>query len=117
MNLYITPIDYRKATTGNSQQVATLIGNLSRVGTSLVAGGTTLNQYQPTTVALNQYDPITIYDGANSEVVTVGSAGAIAGSTNIPISAAQFNHAAGTEVCSDGTLDSISEQIIHACSK
>src|SRR5258708_43557 len=111
-NLYLTPIEYKRAAPGH--ETASLIGNLTRIGTTLTAGQTTMNVYQATTVALFQYDQITIFDGSNSETVTVGSAGAIIGSTNIPISAAQFTHASGTVVCSDGTLGSLSDAITVA---
>src|SRR2546423_6777335 len=110
-NLYITPYDYKQAVTG--QQILGLIGNLSRISGTLAAGGTTLNILQATLVALNQYDEIVIFDGPNSEVVMVGSAGAVIGSTSIPISPAQFSHASGTPICSDGTQGSLAATITN----
>src|SRR2546430_15624105 len=113
-NLYITPYDYKQAVTG--QQILGLVGNLSRISGTLAAGGTTLNIVQATLVALNQYDEIVIFDGPNSEVVTVASPGAVIGSTRIPISPAQVSHGAGTPICSECTQGSPAAAVNKACS-
>ena len=112
VNLYITPFEYKRAPTG--QETASLIGNLGRLSTTLTAGQTTMSVVPNLAVTLSQYDLVTIFDGANSEVVTVGAAGASGGTSSVPISAAQFTHAAGTVYCSDGTLGSLSEAITIA---
>jgi hypothetical protein len=113
MNSYITVHDYARAVTG--QGITSLLGNLMRVGTGGVTlGATTLPVTPNTTVQLNQYDQITIFDGASSEIVTVGAAGASVGASSIPISACAFAHAAGTSCCSDGTgPQSLAEAILE----
>jgi hypothetical protein len=110
-NTYITAFEYRRASTG--QETNTLIGNLLRLSGGVTAGGTSLSVTPNTTGNLNQYDPIWIFDGANSEMVTV-TANTGSGANTIPVTALQFNHAAGTTICGDGTMGSLGETIFMA---
>jgi len=112
-NSYLSAHDYKRATTG--QEIASILGNLLRIGPgAVVQGATSLPVTPNTTIALNAYDPVTIFDGSNTEVVQVGSAGASIGSSAIPLMVgAQFGHAAGTSCCSDGTQGSLAEAILE----
>lgn len=108
MNLYVTPIEYMRAPTG--QETASLLGNVMRLSGAVIVGATTLTVTTGLTVALNQYDMVTIFDGGNSEAVQL-TAGAIAGATTLSVAAIQFAHAAGTVMCSDGTRGSLAQAI------
>lgn len=112
-NSYLSAHDYRRATTG--QEIASILGNLLRIGPGAVAQGATNLPVTPnTTIALNAYDPVTIFDGSSTEVVQVGSAGAVVGSPSIPLlSGVQFGHVAGTSCCSDGVEGSLAEAILE----
>ncbi len=109
-NCYIDQFIYLRSPSG--LESSSLIGNSMRVLS--ITGGNTLTVTPATTVTLNQYDRITIFDGPNSEVVTVSVAGAPVGSSSIPISTPAFQHAAGTPCCSDGILGSLADQIMDA---
>lgn len=111
MNTYISVYDYLRAGTG--QDTATVLGNVARLNNSVSAGATSLPLTAATTVALNAYDQITIFDGANSEQVSV-TAATPQGATSIPVSALSFAHAAGTPLCSDGAQGSLAEMIVNA---
>ena len=113
MNTYLSVHDFLRAPTG--QETASLLGNLLRIATGGVAQGATSLPVTPgTTLTLNPYDPITIFDGSNTEVVTVtGSSPISPGAISIPVSALQYAHAAGTSCCSDGRLGSLAEAIIE----
>jgi hypothetical protein len=110
-NTYISHFDYMRATTG--QETASLVGNSGRL-TGNAAGATSLGVTPHLTIEQIQYDQVYIFDGSNSEIVTVGSAGAAIGASSIPVSACQFAHAAGTAYCTDGTLGSLAAEIITA---
>jgi len=109
-NAYLSVHEYLNRVTGLS--TSALVGNVMRCG-AVAQGATSLTVTPVLTVALNQYDQVTILDGANSEVLIVGSAGAIVGASNIPVSATQYAHNAGTSCCSDGTSGSLAEAIIE----
>ena len=111
MNLYISPFEYTKSATG--QETASMIGNLGRIA-AVSANTTALVPLMPLTAALNQYDEVYIFDGANSEIVTVGSAGAAINALSIPVSATAFSHAAGTVFCSDGVSGSIGNVLLQS---
>lgn len=97
---YIDCIHYTKQPTGVS--LANYIGNMGRLTSASLASATSLT-VQPLSVPQVQYDDLYIFDGPNSEVVQVGSAGASVGATSIPLQAAtQYAHAAGTPYCTDG---------------
>jgi len=91
------------------------LGNIFRLAGSALAGANALLcNAASLTVQLLQYDTLTIFDGLNSEQVTV-AAPTSPGSISIPLSTpTQFPHAAGTPVCSDGTAGSLAEQILTA---
>jgi len=110
-NLYITPIEYTKAPTG--QETASLIGNLLRVGTGgVVQGATTLPVTPNTTVALSEYDNLYLFDGSSSEIVQV-TANTSVNASSVPISATQFAHSAGVIVLSDGVSGSLGEALVE----
>ena len=111
-NLYISQFDYQRSPSG--LESASLLGNSMRLSLAGVIGANSITVTPPTTVTLNQDDRITIFDGPNSEVVTVGAAGATVGSTSIPCSPLQFAHATRTPCCSDGIMGSLADQITDA---
>lgn len=110
VNAYISAAEYLNRITGLS--TSALVGNLARTGT-VALGATSLTVSPALTVALQQWDNLTLFDGANSEVVTVASGGAAINATTIPISATQYAHSAGTSCCSDGASGSLAEAIIE----
>ncbi len=110
-NLYLTPIEYMKAPTG--QETASLIGNLLRVDIGGVTqGGTSLPVTPNTSVALNDYDNLYIFDGGNSEVVQVTAATSV-NAASVPISATLYAHSAGVIVLSDGVSGSLGEALVE----
>lgn len=113
MRIYITPQDWLRSPTG--LDASTLVGNIGYTDVVL-AGATTLLLTGPLTCGLNQFDRLTIFDGASSEVVVVGSAGAAVGDVSVPVSALQYAHASGTDYCSDGASGSLAQELITASS-
>lgn len=111
-NTYISHYDYLRSPSG--LESASLLGNSMRLSLAGVVGANSITVTPPTTVTLNQDDRITIFDGPNSEVVTVGAAGATVGATSIPVSPLQFAHATRTPCCSDGIMGSLADQITDA---
>lgn len=119
VSAYIDPFSFLRATHG--LEVQSLIGNVARFTTAQSAGTNTLTVpavgVNSISVPLGQFDQITIFDGANTEVVQVGSAGAAVGATSIPLltgTSLQFNHAIGVAWCSDGVLGSLADEIVNA---
>ena len=114
MNTYIDHFQYLRSPSG--LESASLIGNSMRLANVTNVGATILNSTPNLTVQLNQYDQVTIFDGPNSEVVTVASQ-FNAGSSSFTIQSPglQFQHAAGTPMCSNGILGSLADQIVGAC--
>lgn len=119
VNAYIDQMDFTRSTSG--LEYPSLVGNSTRFTTAQAAGVTSLtvpaSGVGSITVALSFFDRITIFDGANTEVVQVGSAGALVGATSIPLlsgTTLQYNHAVGVAWCSDGTNGSLADQIINA---
>jgi hypothetical protein len=112
-NCYIDHFTYLRSPSG--LEYASLIGNSARLSSAVSAAGTNVPITIPTQVQLNQYDHVTIFDGPNSEVVTVASLATVP-SSSFTISAPgfQFAHAAGTPLCSDGILGSLADQIMDA---
>src|SRR5437868_12414123 len=79
-----------------------------------IQGATSLT-VPATTVALTQYDFLYLFDGAKTEVLQVGAAGATIGSTSIPLlSPTTFAHNTGSAYCTDGTDGSLGQQIVTA---
>jgi hypothetical protein len=109
---YTDPFAYRRASTGMESD--SLVGNLSRLTSNISAGATSL-PVSATTVALNVNDQITIFDGGNSEMVSVTVAAPV-NSTTITVTATEAAHVARTPVCSDGTSGSLSDMIVNASS-
>jgi hypothetical protein len=62
---------------------------------------------------LSPYDHITIFDGAFSEAVTVTLA-ALPGTLTVSCTPLQFDHGAGTPLCSDGIMGSLANVIVSA---
>lgn len=112
MNLYTDPYRYIRAATGHD--TSTVIGNLSRIASPGISiGATSITLTVPTSKVLNVYDIVTIFDGSNSEEVTV-TATANQGATSITVSATQYAHATGTVIASDGTQGSLASMIANA---
>jgi hypothetical protein len=109
---YTDPFAYRRASTGMESD--SLVGNLSRLTSGVSVGATSL-PVSATTVALAVNDQITIFDGINSEVVSVTATAAI-GSISITVTATVAAHATRTVICSDGTNGSLSDMIVNASS-
>jgi hypothetical protein len=109
---YTDPFAYRRSTTG--QETSSLVGNLVRLTAGVSVGATSL-PVPALTTALAIDDPVTIFDGTNSEVVTVTAVASI-GVQSISVTATLAAHAAKTVICSDGTLGSLSEMIFEASS-
>lgn len=116
---YIDIFDMLRATHG--LEIGSLYGNATRFTIAQTAGATSLTV--PTSgvgsimVALNMFDHVTIFDGANTEVVQVGASGAAVYATSIPLltgTTLQYNHAMGVAWCSDGAIGSLADQIIDA---
>jgi hypothetical protein len=110
-NTYITPFEYKRATTG--QEITSLLGNLLRLSSGVSAAGVSLPVTPNTTVNLAVNDPVWIFDGVSSEMVTV-TATTNAGASSIPVTALAYNHAGSTALCSDGTNGSLGQAIESA---
>lgn len=115
-NAYISCFDFARSPSG--LEYGSLIGNMGRFTTTQAQGSNTLTvpTYGPNSVqvVLSQFDHITIFDGSNSEVVSVQSAVTI-GATSIPlVTPTQFAHSAGVAWCSDGALGSLADAIFSA---
>jgi hypothetical protein len=116
MNTYLDHFDFIRATHGLEYQ--SLIGNSARFTSAQLAFANALTAPatgpNAITVPLNYFDRITIFDGSSTEVVQVGSAGAAAGATSIPLLVpTQFAHGTGVAWCSDG-IGSLADQIVDA---
>src|SRR5712664_2959667 len=97
-NTYIDCFDYIRSPSGLEWQ--SLVGNMARFTSTQNAGVTTLTipavGPQSITVPLNQFDRLTIFDGSNTEVVLVASAGAAVGATSVPLTGPTlFAHPSG----------------------
>ncbi len=109
---YIDYIQYQRMPNGVA--LGGYLGNSMRLSGSVVAGATTLSVTPATTVDLHQYDQIYIFDGLNSEIVTVNT------DTNFPAtsitlqSGTVYAHAANIPLCSDGTQGSLGMQLFAA---
>ena len=111
-NTYISHFEYQRSPSG--LEYSSLLGNSMRLSAGALLGATTLAITPAITVDLHQYDRITIFDGPNSEVVTV-SADTNQPATSIPLQAGTiFAHGATTPLCSDGILGSLADQIMDA---
>ncbi len=110
-NTYITPHEYKRATTG--QEITSLLGNLLRLSSAVGAAGTTLPVTPNTTVNLAVNDPIWIFDGVSSEMVTV-TATTASGASSIPVTALSYAHSTGVALCSDGATGSLGQAIESA---
>lgn len=114
VNTYITPFEYKRAASGGaSQEVASLTGNLLRLSSGVIVGATSLPVTPNTTVNLAVDDPIWIFDGLNSEMVTV-TATTASNANAIPVTALAFAHNIKTVICSDGTNGSLGETLFSA---
>lgn len=111
VSAYITPLDVQRFRSGLS--TSDLIGNSTRLFAPALVGDTHLIISPATTVQLNQYDSVWVFDGPNTERVTVTTTTAI-GQTSIPTSALQYAHSTGVVVVSDGTGGSLAQEVIDA---
>lgn len=115
MNLYTDPYAYLRAASGHD--TTTVIGNLTRIASpGVIAGVTSIPVSPSTTVNLNINDIVTIFDGPNSEEVTVTSTTAQP-ATSIPCTTTQYAHVTGIPLASDGTQGSLASMIIAASSE
>lgn len=101
MNTYTDPYAYLRAATGHD--TSTVIANLTRIASNASQGATTIALQAATTTSLSQYDQVYIFDGNNSEIVTMTPTTTATGATSLTVSATQYAHAAGTPICTDGT--------------
>lgn len=108
---YTDPFQYRRAPTGLESD--SLVGNLTRLSGPVTLGAVSLPLTINTTVALAVDDQITIFDGPNSEVVTV-TATTGSGASAIPVSATLAAHAAKVVICSNGAQGSLADMIVDA---
>lgn len=98
----------------NGLQVAPYLGNSLRLASGVSAGATTLPVTPATTVDLHQYDQLYLFDGLNSEILTVNADTAFP-ATSIPLqSGTQYAHVANVSLCSDGTQGSLGQQLFTA---
>jgi hypothetical protein len=112
VNLYTDPYRYTRAASGHD--TSTVIGNLTRIASpGIIAGATSIPLVAPTNAVLNIFDPVVIFDGANSEEVTI-TATANQGATSLTVSATQHAHAAGTPIAGDGSQGSLPAMIVNA---
>jgi len=116
-NTYLDCFDFLRSTSG--LETASLIGNTGRFTTTQAQGSSSLTVpatgFGSITVGLGFFDQLTIFDGSQTEVVLVGSAGAAVGATSIPlVNPTQFAHAVGVPWCTDGIEGSLADQIVAA---
>jgi hypothetical protein len=111
LNTYVSWLDWSKSTTG--LEWSSLVGNTGRISSNTSQNATNLVITPNLTVQLNKYDTVTIFDGPNSEIVTV-STNTSAGAGTIPVSATAYSHADGTPYCTDGAMGSLAQEIIRA---
>lgn len=116
---YIDCFQFMRATTG--LEIASLLGNVGRLSSAVLAGASSLPVAPNTTVALSQFDNLTIFDGPNSEQVMVGASTA-QGQSSIPLlQPLQFAHAQYVSYCTDGPSgtfggNSLADEIVNASS-
>jgi len=118
VSTYLDFVQYQKAPTG--LVTSGMVGNALRLSGAVVAGQTALPVMPASGGAgsgadLYQFDSIYLFDGSNSEVVTV-AADAPFPVTSVTLQAPgfQFNHGQYVLCCSDGPDGSLAEQIFTA---
>ena len=110
---YITPFQFMNSPSGLEFQ--SLVSNISRLSIAGAVGATSINILPPgLTTVLNLYDQISIFDGANSEVVSVTSSTDTLGVETIQCTPLAYNHAIGTPICTDGVSGSLAQSIFSA---
>jgi hypothetical protein len=115
MNTYTDPYAYLRAATGHD--TSTVIANLTRIASTASIGATSITLQAATTTALGEYDQVYIFDGSNSEIVTMTPATTNAGATSLTVSPTQYAHNAGVAICTDGTMGSLAAMIFTASSQ
>ena len=114
-NTYIDVFDFLRGTTG--LETASLVGNTSHFTVAQTAGASALTVAARTvTTTLLPFDRITIFDGSQTEVVTVGTK-TTSEATSIPLltgTTLAYNHAIGVAWCSDGPSGSLADAIVDA---
>jgi hypothetical protein len=105
---YLDHFAYQRMPHGLS--LSSYIGNSARLANDISAGATSLPLNTATTVDLNQYDQLYIFDGLNSEIVTVATAAQMP-ATSITVSPTAYAHTQGVALCSDGTAGSLGTQL------
>lgn len=84
---------------------------MTRLSAPSLVGDTHLIISPNTTVALSQWDSVYVFDGPNTEKLTV-TANTASGASSIPTSAVQYAHNAGVVVASDGVGGSLAQEIV-----
>lgn len=116
-NTYTDPYAYLRAAAGHD--TSTIIANLTRIGSNAAQGATSIVLQTATSTALQAYDSVYIFDGAASEIITMGAT-SNAGATSLTVSPTQYAHAAGVVLCTDGTgglIGSLASMIFTASSQ
>lgn len=114
LNMYIDPLTFRRAPSGLESD--SLLGNLVLLASpGVTAGATSLPLQAPgLTTTLNLYDRVYLFDGPNSEVVTVTVSTDTLGVENISCTPTAVAHLALTVICTNGSLGSLADQIASA---
>jgi len=109
---YCTPVDVARYPSGLDTD--DLIGNVLYLSGNISAGATSLSVQAPgLTVQLNPNDALWIFDGPNTETLSV-AAQAVAGATSLSVSACQYAHTSGVLLISDGTDGSLAQECVDA---
>jgi hypothetical protein len=113
VSTYLDPLAYQRAPTG--LESSSLLSNLLRLSSSVAVGATQLSVQAPgLTTNLSLGDRLTIFDGLNSEVVTVTVSTDTLGDQTIQCTPPLAAHASGTILCGDGIMGSLADQIVNA---
>ncbi len=112
VSAYCTQLDVAKYPSGLDTD--DLIGNVLYLSGNISAGATSLTLQAPgLTIQLNVNDALWIFDGPNTEKLSV-TAQAVVGATSISVSALQFAHSNGVLLISDGTDGSLAQECVDA---
>lgn len=113
VSTYLDPFAYRRSPSGLESD--SLLSNLLRLSSSVAVGATQLSVQAPgLTTNLNINDHLTIFDGLNSEVVTITVSTDTLGTQTITCTPTLAAHASGTVLCGDGIMGSLPDMIVYA---
>lgn len=112
MNLYLSVLDYVRSASG--VEVSSLVGNIFWLNAPVLAGAASFTIAPPLENALALYDRVAIFDGPQSEIVTVGAA-VLPGQSSITLlGTTQYAHNANGVCCTDGVSGSLVDAIVSA---